>query len=315
MEPTTPPRPGTTTPRRRCPASRTSPSRRWTRRRSQRRTTSRPRRSSPTTSPTTTSPTAPRRAPTGRRRTIATRRPPTLASPARRRNPPRRPLLQPSTAGIDAARPALSRQDLAAVLAVQDLDLLADQLRHRRAHLPARSALAGLDRQIESANAELAAIEATLADVEARQAAAEAELAEAERRAASLSTRLYGGSVTASRELSAMSTELDQLKARSSAMEDAVLALMEERDPLEARSAEVAARRAEAASAVPSGLLEPYERLRSRLDGVGAARLVGNRCDGCHLTLPAVELDRIRRLPDGEVYTCDQCSRILVPDL
>lgn len=230
---------------------------------------------------------------------------------------------------------------------MQDLDLLADQLRHRRAHLPARSALAGLDRQIESANAELAAIEATLADVGARQAAAEAELAEAERRAASLSTRLYGGSVTASRELSAMSTELDQLKARSSAMEDAVLALMEERDPLEARSAEVAAdverlagerarvaaqleadeaavdaelaevaaRRAEAASAVPSGLLETYERLRSRLDGVGAARLVGNRCDGCHLTLPAVELDRIRRLPDGEVYTCDQCSRILVPDL
>jgi predicted nucleic acid-binding Zn-ribbon protein len=241
----------------------------------------------------------------------------------------------------------LSRQELAALLAVQDLDLLADQLRHRRAHLPARSEIAELDRRIGSADAERVATEAVLADVAARQAAAEAELAEAERRAASLSTRLYDGSVTASRELSAMSAELDHLKGRSSTMEDAVLALMEERDPLEARSAQVAAdlerlaaerrraaadlqaeeaavdaelaevvaRRAAAASGVPSGLLETYERLRSRLDGVGAARLVGNRCDGCHLSLSSVELDRIRRLPDGEVYTCEQCSRILVPDL
>ena len=41
--------------------------------------------------------------------------------------------------------------------------------------------------------------------------------------------------------------------------------------------------------------------LRSQLGGVGAARLVGDRCDGCHLTLPSVEVERIRRLPRRRV--------------
>jgi predicted nucleic acid-binding Zn-ribbon protein len=45
---------------------------------------------------------------------------------------------------------------------------------------------------------------------------------------------------------------------------------------------------------------------------VAVARLVGNHCDGCHLTLPAMELDRIRHLPEDELVTCEQCGRILV---
>ena len=49
-----------------------------------------------------------------------------------------------------------------------------------------------------------------------------------------------------------------------------------------------------------------------RFDGVAVARLVGSHCDGCHLTLPAMELDRIRHLPEGELVTCEQCGRILV---
>ena len=55
-----------------------------------------------------------------------------------------------------------------------------------------------------------------------------------------------------------------------------------------------------------------YEVLRARLGGVGAARLVGDRCDGCHLTLPSVEVERIRHLPPEEFATCPQCDRILV---
>ena len=48
------------------------------------------------------------------------------------------------------------------------------------------------------------------------------------------------------------------------------------------------------------------------LGGVGAARLVGPSCTGCHLTLPAQELDRIRREPPDALVFCDQCGRILV---
>jgi predicted nucleic acid-binding Zn-ribbon protein len=63
---------------------------------------------------------------------------------------------------------------------------------------------------------------------------------------------------------------------------------------------------------LPADLAATYERLRSQLGGIGAAKLVGSSCGGCHLALPATELDRIRHAaPDALVY-CDQCGRILV---
>jgi hypothetical protein len=66
------------------------------------------------------------------------------------------------------------------------------------------------------------------------------------------------------------------------------------------------------AAGLPEELAQRYETLRSRLGGVGAARLVGDHCDGCHLVLSSVELERIRRLPPGELTTCPECDRILV---
>jgi predicted nucleic acid-binding Zn-ribbon protein len=49
------------------------------------------------------------------------------------------------------------------------------------------------------------------------------------------------------------------------------------------------------------------------MKGTGAARLIGSHCDGCHLELPSMEVERIRALPAGEVATCEQCGRILIP--
>ena len=60
-------------------------------------------------------------------------------------------------------------------------------------------------------------------------------------------------------------------------------------------------------------LAASYERLRAKLGGIGAAHLVGGACSGCHLQLPAGELDRLRRAPADSVVYCDQCGRILVP--
>ena len=44
------------------------------------------------------------------------------------------------------------------------------------------------------------------------------------------------------------------------------------------------------------------------------ARLVGNNCNGCHLTLSAVAIDRIHALPPDAIATCEECGRILVHD-
>ena len=65
----------------------------------------------------------------------------------------------------------------------------------------------------------------------------EAELAATEERAAAVNRRLYGGEVSASRELQAMAADVEALKARASVLEDQVLELMEEREPLDAQLA------------------------------------------------------------------------------
>jgi predicted nucleic acid-binding Zn-ribbon protein len=233
---------------------------------------------------------------------------------------------------------------LDALLALQDVDTAIDQQRHRRAHLPERAELTAIDADAARLGAVVAEVSAARDEVAGRQSRLEAELAATEQRAASVNRRLYGGQVSASRELQALSADVDALKARSSALEDQVLEVMEEREPFEVRLTdlsnqlaslatrrqavaaalataeqatdeqleELVHRQSAVAGAVHDDQLATYDRLRGRLGGVAVARLVGNHCDGCHLTLPSMELDRIRHAPETEVITCDQCGRILV---
>jgi len=229
------------------------------------------------------------------------------------------------------------------LLAVQEQDTTADQLEHRRRTLPARAAL-------DEVMAELAEHEAKVAEVEARrqelaraQQRIEDEVASLRAKAAEHERTLYGGSVTGPRELQALQDEIAALERRASTLEDQELELMEQTEPVDAQLAELArtrealderaaALRAEIAEAeveiddalakvhearaalVPSvepDLLAEYERLRARLGGIAIAPLVNGHCGGCHLALSAVELDRIRKLPDDELVHCEECGRLL----
>lgn len=232
---------------------------------------------------------------------------------------------------------------LEVLLQVQEHDTTVDQLRHRRATLPARAELAEVEAataRLEARAAEARGRRGELAD---RQAALEAQIEQSRRRREEIERRLYQGQAAA-RDLQVMDDEMRQLARHITELEDRELELMEaiepldgelqaaevERDALDARAralrADIASTEAELdaeigqaagerdalAAAVPSELLSRYERLRAKLGGTGAARLAGNACTGCHLTLPAMEVDRIRRAPPDEVITCEQCGRILV---
>ncbi len=70
--------------------------------------------------------------------------------------------------------------------------------------------------------------------------------------------------------------------------------------------------RESAAGSVPERVLADYTSLRKRLGGIGAARLTGARCDGCHLEIPPAELDEVRRAAEDATVFCPQCGRILV---
>jgi predicted nucleic acid-binding Zn-ribbon protein len=235
-------------------------------------------------------------------------------------------------------------EPLEVLIRVQDHDTLLDQLRHRAAHLPEREQLRALEARRTSVAAELAEVQAQVDDLAGRQLQLEERIAAAADRRHTIEQRMRSGDLPSTRDLQAMDQEVRHLGARQSQFEDEEIALLEEEEPLdavlaqhrataadidgeqarlgaaladaaqeiEAAIAEELARREETAAALPADLAERYERLRARLGGVGAARLVGDRCDGCHLTLPSVDVERIRHLPVEVVATCPQCDRILV---
>lgn len=235
----------------------------------------------------------------------------------------------------------MSRWD--ALLAVQEQDTRVDQLEHRRRTLPERAELDAVMAQVQELEATVAAVEADKHELVREQRRIEDEVASLTEKVEQHDKALYGGSINSPKELQAIQDEIASLKRRISDLEDGELELMEQVEPLDAdlarlagersrlddtanglraRIAEaeveiddelatVAAARAAAASDVAPDLLAAYDELRPRLGGVAIARLVNGHCGGCHLALSAVEVDRIRKLPEDELVHCEECGRIL----
>ncbi|MBV8982196.1 MAG: hypothetical protein JO086_14935 [Acidimicrobiia bacterium] len=231
------------------------------------------------------------------------------------------------------------------LLVVQEHDSAIDRLRYKKETLPEQARLAEVEKALAALDASTAEVGARRDDVARRQQRHEDELSSVETKIGEVEKRLYSGAVSAPRELQAMQADVASLNRHRSDIEDRVLETMQEREPLDAELTAFAEQRAgleaeadqlrqaiaeqvgeidaelatelearqTAAASIPDDLIGQYERLRGKQGGVGAARLVNGRCSGCHLTLPATELDRIRREPAGTVVLCDQCGRILVP--
>jgi predicted nucleic acid-binding Zn-ribbon protein len=244
----------------------------------------------------------------------------------------------------DGHEPGTEAPPLARLLAVQDHDTVIDQLRHRRASLPERAELAGIDRQLGALEVGTKERRVVRDELGGRQGALEQQIEASKSRRATIEKRLFSGQVVASRELQAMNEEVKHLARHITELEDREIEVMEALEPLDrelqagdvtrdalekdsqrlraaigtteaALDAELAGEdraRAAAAATVNDELLTRYEKLRAKLGGTGAARLVGGSCSGCHLTLSSMELDRVRKAPPDAVITCEQCGRILV---
>lgn len=230
------------------------------------------------------------------------------------------------------------------LLTVQDHDTRIDQLRHRLEALPERAELAARQKERQAIDQRREAVQLRLLELQRTLKRNEGELTALEERVKRENDRLYSGEVTGTRELLALQDEVDGLRSRCSDMESEALELME---TIEAADAELEALVADAAAAdaeleaaqqrlgeaeagvraemdqedaaraaeaegIPQEALASYESLRSRMGGVAVARLRNGTCEGCHLALSAMELDRIRHAPPDEVCHCEECGRILV---
>src|SRR5439155_27155676 len=91
-------------------------------------------------------------------------------------------------------------------------------------------------------------------------------------------------------EVSELAGQLDRHRAEADGLREAIAA---EEAVIDAEVAAEEEARATVAAGVPAALLATYDRLRAKLGGVGAARLVGNSCSWCHLSLPAPERGRL----------------------
>jgi uncharacterized protein len=234
---------------------------------------------------------------------------------------------------------------LETLLLVQERDTALDRLRHRRDALPARSELAAREVDVKTNRVRVDELRRDRDEVLGEERRLDDEATSLETRAKEVEARLYSGTVASPRELQAMQADVDMLKRHRDGIEDRELEIMERREQLDQElavaesaladaqaevdrlrgviadaeqeiDAEIAVEskaREELAGTVPERLLGDYERRRSRNRGSGVARLIGDTCQGCHLSIPSTEVERIRRAPEGSVAYCDNCGCILVP--
>lgn len=233
---------------------------------------------------------------------------------------------------------------LAQLLVVQEHDTAIDRLTHSLTTLPEFAALAALDDEQSYLDTERGMVAEERHQVAREQKRHEDEAAIITERIDKENLRLYDGSVTAHKDLQAIQDELVTLNRRRSEIEDRVLETMEQGEPLdeslasfdeklqlvaERRIAATASleasqtsvnaeieseqnQRTEAVAEVTPELVQLYEQSRADCGGIGICRLIDKTCQGCHLSLPAVQYDRIRKEPEDAIVRCSECNRILV---
>jgi uncharacterized protein len=229
------------------------------------------------------------------------------------------------------------------LLELAELDTALDRLAHRRRNLPELAEIQSLEERVGGVRDAIVAAETDISDLDREQRKAEQDVDQVRARAARDQQRLDSGQVSSPRELENLQSEIASLQRRQSDLEDVVLEVMErretaaqshtervsERDEIQAELAAASerrdagfaeiddestgtgARRTALAKEIPDALLTLYERLRDQ-HGVGAAALKRGRCEGCHLALNTVDLNRIRAADPDEVLRCEECRRILV---
>lgn len=198
------------------------------------------------------------------------------------------------------------------------------------------------DEPLNEARRQFAAAEESLAALQKDQRRLDAEIQGLTARIAPEEKRLYGGSVTNSKELQNIQHELDLLKAQRSKLEDQELDVLskletaeqdraralrevESRETRRAHDVETlrhestklndALTRSQAKRIAQKSAIDPraaalYEDLRRRKGGQGVVRIQGSACSGCRVQLP--DAVRRRALSPNQLAQCPNCERILV---
>lgn len=131
------------------------------------------------------------------------------------------------------------------ILKVQALDVSIRQLRHRHANHETRAVVEQIEADLSETDSEIAAVDVEIGEAQKQQRALEHDVGSLEDKQQGIQTKLYGGEVTASKELLALQAEADMLAEKQRAIEDDQLVIMESVETLIDRKDDIAKRRAE----------------------------------------------------------------------
>ena len=229
------------------------------------------------------------------------------------------------------------------ILELQLLDNEIMQANTKLKSLPEIEQLLHIDKRITAATEEASVVKAETDQIALELRRGEVDVETVTDRIKKDEARLSSGNATP-KELEQLQHEVESLKKRQEALEEIELEIMIRNDAVIARTNtlttdlaslqtlkdEISGRLQSATDEInkviadkntarnlvtgkiEKALIDLYEKIRGNAGGVGAAALVGNKCNGCNLAINAVEMDRIKSLSKDELLRCEECRRILV---
>ena len=229
------------------------------------------------------------------------------------------------------------------ILNTASLDQRTTALNHKAQTLAEHSLLANLTTKTNNVRDLRIGAQTELSDVKRELLRAEADVEQIVIRIVRDEARLNGGSASP-KELQQLQHEVGTLSARRAELEEVELEVMMRIDEINVRISElseqeancaaeiddheirkdnalaafnseleiIARERSETLASVSPELIALYEKIRASNNGTGAAALIAGSCNGCHLSINAVELKRITDIADDEVVRCEECRCILV---
>ncbi|MEI6477173.1 MAG: C4-type zinc ribbon domain-containing protein [Actinomycetes bacterium] len=235
-----------------------------------------------------------------------------------------------------------SPSDQLQILDIQRMDFLVATLRNKMATLPEIAQLHTTNSRLTVVRDLQVAAQTQISDIKVELSRSESDVEQVATRLERDEKRLADGS-TGAKDLEKLQHEVQTLITRRSELEEVELEIMMRIDGIKARldelkaeevtlisqSAEIetlkksatqgieveiastVAERASTVATVDKTLLELYEKIRAS-SGTGAAAMREGKCDGCHLSINGVELNRLKTLAQDEVVRCEECRCILV---
>jgi uncharacterized protein len=234
----------------------------------------------------------------------------------------------------------LLKEQLKTVYKIHCIDKKAAVLKAQLAQITAsdefKRKMESAERAVTNTTADLHKMDATIKDTELKLKSVETKQADYEK-------RYYDGSVKNPKELTAIEKEIQLLKQQKSKIDGELLAYYESATALKEKLAkatnafqvwherydvaykneasarhklekELASlmtnRKSSVAKVTNKELLSRYESISKRVGDTGAALVVDNRCEACHVSITHYIA---RALESGTIYeTCESCGRILL---